>query len=76
MFAIFSSQIDTDIVLRYRNNRCGILVGNNQSDSIISLFAFCKDVLGYDLAAFFKRNTNHIKTKINEVLEFLLSPQV
>lgn len=75
VFAIFSSQIDTDIVLRYRNNRCGILVGSNQGDSAISLFAFSKEVLRYDLADFFVRNTERIKKNINEVLKFLLSPQ-
>lgn len=75
VFAIFSSQIDTDVVLRYRNNRCGILVGSNQDDSAISLFAFTKEVLEYDLAGFFMRNTKEIKKSINEVLEFLLSPE-
>lgn len=55
VFAIFSSQIDSDIVLRYRNNRCGILVGTTSSDVQQSLYAFCKQVLGYDLAGFFNR---------------------
>ncbi len=74
VFAIFSSQIDTDIVLRYRNNRCGILVGNNQNDALISLFAFCKEILGYDLASFFLRNSSTIKSEINEILDSLLNP--
>jgi hypothetical protein len=64
-----------DVVLRYRNNRCGILVGSNQDDSAISLFAFTKEVLKYDLAGFFMRNTRKIKKSINEVLEFLLNPE-
>lgn len=37
VFAIFSAQIDSDIVLRYRNNRCGILVGRNNDDPQTSL---------------------------------------
>ena len=32
VFAIFSSQIDSDLVLRYRNNRCGILIGTTSGD--------------------------------------------
>ena len=76
VFAIFSSQIDTDIVLRYRNKRCGILIGSNQNDSTISLFSFSKEVLGYDLESFFERNSENIKKKLNEVLEFLLSPEL
>lgn len=75
VFAIFSSQIDKDIVLRYRNNRCGILVGSNSSDTSISLFSFSKSILGFDLAGFFNRNSNEIKKNMNGVLEFLLSPR-
>lgn len=48
VFAIFSAQIDSDIVLRYRNNRCGILIGTTDADSQTSLYAFCQQVLGYD----------------------------
>ncbi|MFO7538868.1 MAG: hypothetical protein R6X32_12555 [Chloroflexota bacterium] len=55
VFAIFSSQIDGDIVLRYRNNRCGILIGSQSTNPTTSLFAFTDQVLGYDLAGFFAR---------------------
>ena len=72
VFAIFSSQIDADIVLRYRNNRCGIMIGSHSSDPNISLFAFSRDILGYDLANFFQRNSEIIKTEINSVLKTLL----
>ena len=75
VFAIFSSQIDTDIVLRYRNNRCGILIGIDNNDAFSSLYAFTKNVLGYDLADFFRTNTDKIQKEINEVLEILLSPE-
>lgn len=72
VFAIFSSQIDTDIVLRYRNNRCGIITGINSNNSQTSLFAFCKEILGYDLATFFKDNSEKFKQEINSVLKTLL----
>jgi len=72
VFAIFSSQIDSDIVLRYRNNRCGILIGTNNNDTFSSLYAFTNNVLHYDLAAFFNRNTDTIKGEIHEVLDVLL----
>jgi len=73
VFAVFSSQIDADIVLRYRNNRCGILVGAIDGDSRTSLYAFCDQVLGYNLADFFRRHTAAIKKEIRGVLETLLS---
>ena len=72
VFAIFSSQINSDIVLRYRNNRCGILIGSRASEPNISLFAFSKDVLGYDLVNFFERNSQKIKIEIDLILKALL----
>jgi hypothetical protein len=73
VFAIFSSQIDQDIVLRYRNNRCGIMIGSRSANPNNSLFAFSKDVLGYDLASFFERNSIRIKSELDIVLKALLN---
>ena len=75
VFAVFSSQIDTDIVLRYRNSRCGILIGTTSDNNNTSLYAFCEQILGYDLAGFFKRHTTTIKTEIHDVLETLRSAE-
>lgn len=72
IFAIFSSQIDSGIVLRYRNNRCGILIGSISENPHISIFAFCKHILGYDLADFFERNSPKIKNEVFSVLNALL----
>ena len=74
IFAIFSSQIDGDIVTRYRNSRCGILTGSIHENPDISLFAFCKEILGYDLANFFVRNSEELKSEITEILSKLLAP--
>ena len=75
VFAIFSSQIDADIVLRYRNNRCGVLIGSTNGGSQVSLYAFCNEVLGYDLADFFQSQSKAIKKEIHDVLEILLSSE-
>lgn len=72
VFAVYSSQIDSGIVLRYRNNRCGVLVGTNDESIYISLFTFCKQVMGYDLAGFFQRQSISIQNEIHDVLEKLL----
>jgi hypothetical protein len=74
VFAIFSSQIDTDLVLRYQNSRGGIIIGSLSGTSQTSLFVFCQEVLGYDLADFFRRNSQQIKLEIFNTLEALLSP--
>ncbi|WP_411329897.1 hypothetical protein [Desulfovibrio desulfuricans] len=73
VFAIFSGQLDSDLALRYRNNRGGILVGSLQGTSTTSLFTFCKEVLNFDLADFFKRNSPAIQTEVHETLEALLN---
>ncbi len=73
IFAIFSSQIDVDNMNRYINSRAGVLIGNGSEDHLISLFAFCKNILGYDLAGFFERNSGEIKKEVNDVLQKLLS---
>lgn len=73
IFAIFSSQIDGDIVLRYRNNRCGVLTGVRAENDTISLFSFCREILGFDLEGFFTRNEKTIKEKIEDILEKLLN---
>jgi len=74
VFAIFSSQIDKDVVYRYINNRCGILTGTNDANEYLSLFSFFREVIGYDLADFFMRNSDLIKKEIHSVLSTLLSP--
>ena len=73
VFAIFSSQIDGDLVLRYRNSRGGILVGRTDGPSTVSLFAFCREVLEFDLSEFFRRNSPVIKREVHETLEALLN---
>lgn len=72
VFAIFSSQIDADLVLRYRNSRGGMIIGVTSGSSQISLFVFSKEVLGYDLADFFHRNSEVIKSEVYSTLEVLL----
>jgi len=75
VFAIFSGQIDIDLILRYKNNRAGILTGVINNDPYISLFAFCEKVLEFDLIDFFENNSVQIKREIRSVLETLLKAE-
>lgn len=74
VFAIFSAQIDTDIVLRYRNNRCGILTGTRGHGSLASLYDFMNEIVGYDIVGFYEANSASIRTEIEAILETLLRP--
>lgn len=59
-------------MLRYRNSRCGILIGTTNGNSQVSLYAFFEQILEYDLAGFFQRNSAEIREEIHNVLEILL----
>jgi len=72
VFTIFSSQIDNDIALRYHNGKCGMLVGNLHGYTISSLYKFFDDILLFDLAYFFEKNSDIIKRNVNDVLKALL----
>lgn len=73
VFAIFSGQIDGDLVLRYKNNRGGIVVGNTSGNARESLFTFSREVLDYDMAEFFKKHSAKIKSEMHDTLKALLS---
>jgi len=48
------------------------MIGSTSTNSNISLFAFSKNVLGYDLVGFFEKNSKKFKVEINSVLKTLL----
>lgn len=74
--AILSAQIDGDILLRYRVAKWAIVTGIvGEDDSLTSTYDFMRDVVGYDLAAFFQRNSKKLKNEIDAVLKALLAPE-
>ena len=71
--ALLSTQMDSDIVTRYRNERWAILVGRTGDASAIdSTYSFMRDVIGYDLAGFFQRHSEVLRTEVAKVLDKLL----
>lgn len=74
--AILSLQIDDDIALRYRNEKWILLTGNTADNSPHrSVYAFMQQIVGYDLAGFFQRNSALLKSEVNTVLTKLLSTE-
>ncbi len=74
--AILSAQIDGDILLRYRAEKWAVVTGVvGARDPLLSTYDFMKEVVGYDLAAFFKRNSRVLRTEIDSVLNALLAPE-
>jgi hypothetical protein len=73
--AILSTQIDGDILLRYRAEKWTVLTGlTDENNPSISTYDFMRDIVGFDLASFFKRNSKILQAEIQEVLKALLSP--
>lgn len=74
--AILSAQIDSDILLRYRSEKWAVVTGIvGAKNPLLSTYDFMKDVVGYDLAAFFKRNSTVLRSEIDHVLGALLAPE-
>lgn len=73
---ILSAQIDGDILSRYRGEKWACLTGLvGLNDPLISTYDFMRDVIGYDLAAFFERNSATLRVEIDKVLRALLAPE-
>lgn len=71
---IMSSQMDSDILHRYRLERWSILTGDVAARSTVdSTYEFMRKIVGYDLAAFFTRNSRKLRDEVAAVLKTLLS---
>ena len=72
--AVLSTQIDEDISLRYQAEKWLLLTGRLKgASSLQSVYKFSQQVVGYDLAGFFKRNQQTLKSEVHKVLISLLS---
>ena len=72
MLGLLSIQIDSDIEERYARAQWLILKGSLHGASINSIYVFCREILGYDLAGFFKRNSLKIQSEVESIIKTLL----
>lgn len=72
VLVVLSTQIDGDIVERYERGKWLVLRGTVDGEDTFSTYVFTRDVIGYDLAAFFQRNSEHLRSFTEKVLESLL----
>lgn len=74
--AILSTQIDGDVLCRYKGEKWAVITGIiGADDPIISTYDFMREVVGYDLAGFFTRNRKILRQEIESVLNALLKPE-
>lgn len=72
VMVLLSVQIPDNLAERYQRAHWLILRGTVSGKSTESTYVFCRDVLGYDLAGFFRRNSVAIKAETLAVFEGLL----
>ncbi|HLX63420.1 MAG TPA: hypothetical protein VKX17_19270 [Planctomycetota bacterium] len=70
---ILSSQIDSDIVIRYKSEKWAILTGTLAGNSLTSTYRFMQEIVGYDLAGFFGRHKEALNREVAVVLQALLN---
>lgn len=73
VFAILSAQVSEPVMRRYRADGMVVLRGTLEDDPTRSTFTFFRDVIGYDLSAFFERNSARMQEEINTVVQKLLT---
>lgn len=71
---LLSTQIDGDVATRYIEARWLMLTGLKEKTEIEGTYSFCRNILGYDLAGFFERNSKRFKAELEAVLTVLLKP--
>lgn len=70
---VLSTQIDEDILRRYRAARWVVVTGTQGTDNPLeSTYDFMREVVGYDLAGFFDRNAERLRSEVAQVLQTLL----
>lgn len=73
---ILSTQIDADILMRYRSEKWSVITGTSGfNNPLASTYDFMREIVGYDLAEFFKRNSKILRSEIDGVLKALLAPE-
>ncbi|MCX7924794.1 MAG: hypothetical protein N2554_03165 [Fimbriimonadales bacterium] len=69
---VLSQQIDAEVKQRYENGGWVVLIGTLESDTAHSTYAFLREVIGYDLAAFLERHQEEIRRRVHAVIQSLL----
>jgi hypothetical protein len=76
VLTIMSTQMNHAVKARYLSGNWVVLMGTiGTNDPNESTFDFMNDVVGYDLAAFFQRNSSFLRQGVETILTKLLEPR-
>jgi hypothetical protein len=74
VLAIVSTQVSAPVCRRYRAAQLLVLLGCTGGNDTESTFAFFTSVVGYDLSAFFARNSATLRAEFTQIVDELLRP--
>lgn len=72
---VMSSQIDDDIVIRYKQAKWQILQGYVGMDAYSSTFDFFKEIIGFDFVEFMTTNQEFFQEEMKKILSGLMEAQ-
>jgi hypothetical protein len=72
VIVIVSTQVNSNVFQRYRDQRLHMMLGVLKGEN--STFKFFSEVVGYDLADFFHRNSTAIRIRFEAIINQLLAP--
>ena len=72
--ALLSTQINETVAARYTIAKWLLLTGTESGSSTESVWTFMREVVGYDLAAFFQRTSDEFRALVEGIATALLEP--
>lgn len=72
--ALLSTQINEAVAARYETAQWLLLSGTEGGEATASTWIFLREVVGYDLAAFFQRKSEDFRTLVEGIAAALLEP--
>lgn len=73
VICIVSTQASDTVCRRYKDSRLLVLRGTLDGEA--STFGFFREVVGYDLADYFRRNSGEIRRRFTEIIQQLLTAE-
>ncbi len=74
-FMILSQQVNDAVIDRYRKDKMAVLTGTLDGNALSSTFTFLKQVVGFDLEAFFRRNSETLRIETLTIIRSLLEAE-
>jgi len=72
---ILSQQVNDAVIDRYRKDKMAVLTGTLDGNALSSTFTFLKQVVGFDLEAFFRRNSETLRIETLTIIRSLLEAE-